>query len=124
MKIDCVADLHGFYPETPGGDVLIVGGDLTKSNRQWQYLEFRNWLRAQDYKHRILVCRKAFGKHLILVAKALHDIEWVDSCDYGEGDEVKAIMKVVNPKDVLNSSIHDAKSIIKTLQEIIALNEK
>lgn len=56
MIIDCVADLHGFYPQTEGGDVLIVAGDLTKSNKQWQYLEFRNWLRAQNYKHRILVC--------------------------------------------------------------------
>lgn len=56
MKIDCIADLHGFYPKTKGGDVLIIAGDLTKSDRQWQYLEFRNWLCAQDYKHRILVC--------------------------------------------------------------------
>lgn len=35
--------------------------------------------------------RKAFAKHLELVCKALHDIEWVDSCDYGPGDENDAI---------------------------------
>jgi Icc-related predicted phosphoesterase len=56
MIIDCVADLHGFYPKMEGGDVLIVAGDLTKSDQQWQYLEFRNWLRAQDYKHKIIIC--------------------------------------------------------------------
>jgi hypothetical protein len=36
--------------------------------------------------------RKAFAEHLKLVAKALHDIEWVDSCDYGPGDENAAIL--------------------------------
>ncbi len=35
--------------------------------------------------------RKAFAKHLELVCKALHDIEWVDSADYGPGDEDEAI---------------------------------
>ncbi len=27
MIIDCISDLHGFYPELLGGDLLIVGGD-------------------------------------------------------------------------------------------------
>lgn len=35
--------------------------------------------------------REAFAKHLKLVAQALHDIEWVDSGDYGPGDENAAI---------------------------------
>jgi len=35
--------------------------------------------------------RAAFRAHLELVAKALHDIEWVDSYDYGPGDECEAI---------------------------------
>lgn len=35
--------------------------------------------------------RAAFQKLLGLVGKAIHDIEWVDSCDYGKGDEDKAI---------------------------------
>jgi hypothetical protein len=41
---------------------------------------------AQDTPERI-----AFARHLELVAKALHDIEWVDSGDYGPGDENEAI---------------------------------
>lgn len=36
--------------------------------------------------------RKAFARHIKRVAKALHDIEWVDSGDYGEGDEEPAIL--------------------------------
>lgn len=35
--------------------------------------------------------RIAFQKLLKLVARAMHDIEWVDSGDYGTGDENKAI---------------------------------
>lgn len=35
--------------------------------------------------------RAAFKKLLGLVAKAMHDIEWVDSCDYGKGDDHAAI---------------------------------
>lgn len=38
--------------------------------------------------------REAFKAHLEKVAKALHDIEWVDSCDYGDGDENEAIRAV------------------------------
>jgi hypothetical protein len=36
--------------------------------------------------------RVAFAEHLKLVIKALHDIEWVDSGDYGPGDETEAIL--------------------------------
>jgi len=39
--------------------------------------------------------RKAFGAHLQKCAKALHDIEWVDSCDCSPGDEVEAIKAVL-----------------------------
>jgi len=35
--------------------------------------------------------RKAFKEHLAKVAKALHDIEWVDSSDCAPGDEEEAI---------------------------------
>jgi hypothetical protein len=35
--------------------------------------------------------RAAFQKLLKLVARAMHDIEWVDSCDYGPGDDHQAI---------------------------------
>ncbi len=35
--------------------------------------------------------REAFQKLLKLVSKAMHDIEWVDSSDYGRGDENEAI---------------------------------
>jgi hypothetical protein len=37
------------------------------------------------------------AEHLELVATALHDLEWVDSSDYGPGDEVAAIRRLARP---------------------------
>lgn len=42
--------------------------------------------------------RQEFAKHLKLVAQALHDIEWVDSGDYGPGDENAAIRACLRPE--------------------------
>lgn len=39
--------------------------------------------------------RLKFASHLDLVAEAAHDIEWVDSCDYGPGREDAAIERVL-----------------------------
>ena len=46
---------------------------------------------ARDIETKNNTRRKAFKKLLSLVADALHDIEWVDSGDFGVGDEHKAI---------------------------------
>jgi len=39
--------------------------------------------------------RKAFGKKMKLIAEAIHDIEWVNSGDYENGEEVEAIKKAM-----------------------------
>lgn len=52
--------------------------------------------------------RKAFAAHLKLVAKALHDIEWVDSADFGEGDENAAIRACLHPSQILEVVIENA----------------
>lgn len=40
----------------------------------------------------------AFAQHVELVAKALHDVEWVLSCDYGEEGADDAIAAVIDTK--------------------------
>ena len=64
--------------------------------------------------------RRAFGKHLALVAKAMHDIEWVDSGDFGTGDEREAIEAVLAPGAELSAGIEVAEQIVKTLNHAIS----
>jgi Icc-related predicted phosphoesterase len=50
MIIDCISDLHGYYPELEGGDLLIVAGDLTARDEPKQYLKYFKWISEQNYK--------------------------------------------------------------------------
>lgn len=61
--------------------------------------------------------RRAFRAHLQLVAKALHDIEWVDSCDYGKGDEEEAIRAVLAPHAALGQAMADARRALTEAQQ-------
>lgn len=65
MDITCISDLHGEYPELEGGDLLIIAGDLTGSDRHVQYLHFLSWLHKQKYKHYIFIA----GNHDNLIQK-------------------------------------------------------
>lgn len=68
--------------------------------------------------------RRAFAKHLKLVAEAMHDIEWVDSGDCGPGDEEQAIRAVLGDKTralELDILIEEAKELIEKLQKITSL---
>jgi hypothetical protein len=53
---------------------------------------------------------------LELVIKALHDIEWVDSGDYGPGDENKAIRACLGDAVMLAAVLEAAKEAVATLQ--------
>lgn len=55
MIIDCLSDLHGYYPDMPGGDLLLIGGDLTKSGRLWEFKLFFEWLAKQRYEKKIVI---------------------------------------------------------------------
>jgi hypothetical protein len=59
--------------------------------------------------------RKAFRKLMFLVAKAMHDIEWVDSGDCSEGSENAAIDACLtfNPaRELLNEIKAEAEEMI------------
>jgi|SRR6267378_335037 len=67
MIIDCIADLHGFYPELEGGDLLFVAGDLTGNDSFDQWDEFFNWLDlASDKYNRICVIAGNHDNALIM----------------------------------------------------------
>jgi hypothetical protein len=63
--------------------------------------------------------RRAFKEHLALVAKALHDIEWVDSGDCGPGYENKAIRACLAETKVLEASIQRAEEALQELKDEI-----
>lgn len=64
--------------------------------------------------------RKAFARHLSLIAKALHDIEWVDSHDYARGDENEAILACIGQGAVLEAAIERAKYTLSELQAVVS----
>jgi len=68
--------------------------------------------------------RAAFRAHLELVAKALHDIEWVDSYDWGPGDEcaaIRACFATPLADGVLTAAIASAEKERGMLDAAIAL---
>ena len=55
MIIDCVSDLHGYYPDVGSGDLLIICGDLTARDTEREYDQFGKWLLKQKYEMKIIV---------------------------------------------------------------------
>lgn len=60
MLIAAVADLHGYLPDTPECDVLVIAGDIcpvsghgTERQRMWLLGEFWSWLDAQPAERKI-----------------------------------------------------------------------
>lgn len=63
--------------------------------------------------------RKAFGARLSLVAKALHDIEWVDSGDYGDDGDREAIRSALGENHASltrEAAVAEVKRILAELE--------
>lgn len=55
MIVDCVADLHGYYPKMPGGDLLIIAGDCTSNDKISSWGQFFNWIDHQKYRKKVMI---------------------------------------------------------------------
>lgn len=87
--IDCIADLHGYYPKLEGGDLLIVAGDLTARDTHEEYWRFYDWFDHQNYKCKIFICGNHDGyieeqdnDYLLDLAKSGYD-RCIYLCDSG-----------------------------------------
>lgn len=74
---------------------------------------------------------RSFSAHLRKVSTALHDLEWMLSCDTSPGDEKAAIMAVISPGDILAPAIEaavkantDLDSAMADVGIIATLNER
>lgn len=83
MIIDCLSDLHGFYPKLEGGDLLIVAGDLTARDETAQYFEFFHWIAKAKYKKKIVIAgnHDNFLEKDDELVKSIADFEYL--CDSG-----------------------------------------
>ena len=68
--------------------------------------------------------RLAFKRHLVKVARALHDIEWVDSGDMSKGAELDAIRACLQPDAVLFTLVEQAKDVMSALRAEVAKHEQ
>lgn len=78
MIIDCISDLHGFYPELEGGDLLIIAGDLTANDSEAAYLKFFDWLSDANYSKKIVVA----GNHDNKIQEGIIEIRSVGPISY------------------------------------------
>ncbi len=89
------------------------------SGGSWDYLTFKVEEAADRLENEKSPLRRAFGKHVRLVAEALYDIEWVDSGDKVSGSEREAI-KAVFYDDAegreLSELLEDGRAIVEQLR--------
>ncbi len=55
--------------------------------------------------------RKAFGKHLLSVSRALQAVEWVDGDEYTVGSDKEAIRACIHPGMIFSTLIEEAVKI-------------
>lgn len=93
------------------------------SGGSWDYLTFKVDEAADRLCASECPLRRAFGKHVRLVGKALYDIEWVDSGDKSNGDERSAIELVLGQSSKALEIIEaraDAEKSIERLQKLLS----
>lgn len=90
MRLAVTADLHGFLPDVPPCDVLVIAGDLTPAHdhdvgfqARWLDTTFRAWLQAVPAEHVVAIA----GNHDFVFERAPEtvptDLPWTYLQDTG-----------------------------------------
>jgi len=74
MIIDCISDLHGYYPKLEGGDLLIVAGDCTATDSMQCWDNFFKWFDKQNYKKKIYIS----GNHDNFLTQCCNNVQCAD----------------------------------------------
>lgn len=91
------------------------------SGGKYDYIQFRMEDVAESLMDKSNTpLQRAFGKHLKLVADALHKIDYVKSGDCSEGDEVEDIAKVLGSTKWAEWEIieEDAKKLMQEFKRL------
>lgn len=93
MKIDILSDLHGYYPNLCGGDLLIIAGDCTANDKIFEWAKFFDWLTDQKYEKKILVAGNHDGLLEEMYTKTKQQADEMKEVqefliEYGEMDEL------------------------------------
>lgn len=67
--------------------------------------------------------RRAFRKHVMLVARCLKAIEWNDSGD-GDDSEDALLLECLGHGRIVDAAIEEAKEVAKALQDTIEAAER
>jgi hypothetical protein len=90
------------------------------SGGSMEYLYLKVQDTAEDLQQSKCKLRRAFGNHLVKVAKALHDIEWIDSGDGGdERASIEIVLGTSSTPLELAEAIKDANELLNDLHELI-----
>lgn len=75
MRITALSDLHGDKPHLPGGDLLVIAGDITARDTVQQWEEFYTWALKQPYQKRVFIA----GNHdMFLTTRYVHSPKHLD----------------------------------------------
>jgi Icc-related predicted phosphoesterase len=90
MKFCCISDIHGYLPEVPDCDVLLIGGDIVPTNMHdyllsasWLQTSFKEWIDNLSQRMKIFAVA---GNHDFIFQKAKHllpNLNWTYLEDSG-----------------------------------------
>jgi hypothetical protein len=91
------------------------------SGGSWEYLYARVNEAAERLQGDRNLARRAFGRHLLVVAAALKAIEWVDSGDRSAPEDELAIAAVLSPALMAKEAASELREVTNTA--LAALNK-